>query len=59
VPALEKGRRSYANLIQLLAEVGNACVWSGRNWRHALRDGALIGGRVASHVQWHHFQPTR
>jgi hypothetical protein len=59
VPALVKTERTYRNLIELLAEIGNARVWAGLHWRHALRDGALIGGRVAAHVQWHHFQPTR
>ena len=59
VPALVKTERSYRNLIELLGEIGNARVWGGLHWRHAIRDGALIGGRVAAHVQWHHFQPTR
>jgi hypothetical protein len=59
VPALVKTERHYRNLIELLGEIGNARVWGGLHWRHAIRDGALIGGRVAAHVQWHHFQPTR
>jgi len=59
VPALVKTERRYRNLLELLAEIGNARVWGGLHRRHALRDGALIGGRVAAHVQWHHFQPTR
>jgi hypothetical protein len=59
VPALVKTERSYRTLIELLTEIGNARVWGGLHWRHALRDGAAIGGRVAAHVQWHHFQPTR
>jgi hypothetical protein len=59
VPALVKTERSYRNLIDLLTEIGNARVWGGLHWRHALRDGAVIGARVAAHVQWHHFQPTR
>ena len=59
VPALVRTERAHRNLIELLAEIGNARVWGGLHWRHALRDGALIGGRVAAHVQWHHFQPTR
>ena len=59
VPALVKTERRYRNLLELLAEIGNAQVWGGLHRRHALRDGALIGGRVAAHVQWHHFQPTR
>jgi hypothetical protein len=59
VPALVKTERSYRNLIELLGEIGNARVWAGLHYRHAIRDGALIGGRVAAHVQWHHFQPMR
>jgi hypothetical protein len=59
VPALVRTERHHRNLIELLAEIGNARVWGGLHWRHAIRDGALIGGRVAAHVQWHHFQKTR
>jgi hypothetical protein len=59
VPALVKTERSYRNLIELLGEIGDARVWGGLHWRHAVRDGALIGGRVAAHVQWNHFLPTR
>jgi hypothetical protein len=59
VPALVTTERTYRNLIELLGQIGNARIWGGLHWRHALRDGALIGGRVAAHVQWQHFQPTR
>lgn len=59
VPALVKTERRYRNLIDLLGEIGDARVWGGLHYRHAIRDGAVIGGRVAAHVQWHHFQPTR
>jgi len=59
VPALMETERTYRHLIELLAEIGNACVCSGCQCRHALRDAAVIGGRVAAHVQWHHFQQTR
>jgi hypothetical protein len=59
VPALIKTERSYRNLLDLLGEIGNARVWGGLHWRHSIRDGALIGGRIAAHVQWHHFRPTR
>jgi hypothetical protein len=59
VPALVKTERHYRNLIDLLGEIGNARVWGGLHWRHAIRDGAVIGGRVAAHVQRRHFQPKR
>jgi hypothetical protein len=59
VPALVKTERRYRNLIDLLSEIGDARVWGGLHYRHAIRDGAVIGGKVAAHVQWHHFQPTR
>jgi hypothetical protein len=59
VPALVKTERHYRNLIELLGEIGDARVWGGLHWRHAIRDGAAIGGRVAAHVQWRHFQKTR
>ena len=41
------------------AEIFDARVWGGFPGACATGDGALIGGRVAAHVQWHHFQPTR
>jgi len=59
VPALVKTERHYRSLIDLLGDIGNARVWGGLHYRRALRDGAVIGGRVAAHVQWYHFQPTR
>ncbi len=59
VPALVKTERHYRNLIDLLGEIGNARVWGGLHWRHAIRDGAVIGGRVAAHVRRRHFQPKR
>ncbi len=59
VPALVRTERRYRNLIDLLGDIGDARVWGGLHYRHAIRDGALIGGRVAAHVQWHHFQKTR
>jgi hypothetical protein len=59
VPALVRTERRYRNLLELLGEIGDARVWGGLHWRRALRDGAAIGGRVAAHVQWHHFQPRR
>ena len=57
VPALVRTERTYTNLISLLQEIGNARVWGGLHYRDAMRDGALIGGRVAAHVQSNYFQP--
>lgn len=59
VPALVKTERTYPNLVVLLGEIGDARVWGGLHWRHAIRDGAGIGGRVAAHVCTQYFQPTR
>jgi hypothetical protein len=59
VPALMKTERTYPNLVVLLGEIGDARVWGGLHWRHAIRDGAAIGGRVAAHVSARYFQPIR
>jgi PAP2 superfamily protein len=59
VPALVKTERTYPNLVMLLGQIGDARVWGGLHWRHAIRDGAGIGGRVAAHVCTQFFQPTR
>ena len=59
VPAVVKTERSYTNLRQLLTEIGNARVWGGLHWRQSIRDGAMIGARVAAHVQATQFRPMR
>ena len=59
VPALVKTERTYKTLVDLLGEIGDARVWGGLHYRDAIRDGAVIGGRVAAHVQANYFQPTR
>lgn len=58
VPQLVVAERTYGNLWTLLGEIGNARVWGGLHWRHAVDDGARIGGRVAAHVVSHHFRPV-
>jgi hypothetical protein len=59
VPALVKTERTYANVTDLLAQIGDARVWGGLHYRDAIRDGAGIGGRVAAHVQANYYQPSR
>ena len=49
VPAVVKTERSFDSLLELLGQIGDARVWGGLHWRHAIRDGAVIGGRVAAH----------
>lgn len=59
VPKLVVAERRYGNLGHLLGEIGDARVWGGLHWRHAINDGAVIGGRVAAHVSLNYFRPTR
>ncbi len=59
VPQLEVTERTYRNLGTLLGQIGNARIWGGLHWRHAVDHGAFIGGRVALHVATHHFRPVR
>jgi hypothetical protein len=42
-----------------MREIGDARVWAGRHWRHAVTHGAQIGRRVAAHITMHYFQPMR
>ena len=57
VPPLVKGERTYEQLDVLMREIGNARVWGGLHWRHAVVHGERIGRRVASHVTTHFFRP--
>jgi hypothetical protein len=59
VPALVRTERTYASLIPLLQEIGNARVWGGLHWRQSIRDGASIGARVSAHVQATQFRRVR
>lgn len=59
VPKLVVAERRYRNLGHLLGEIGDARVWGGLHWRHAIDDGAVIGGRVAAHVSLNYFRPAR
>jgi hypothetical protein len=59
VPALVKTERTYDHLNTLMREIGDARVWAGLHWRHAIRHGMQVGRRVAAHVTRHYFRPTR
>jgi hypothetical protein len=59
VPQLVVTERTYTDLGTLLAEIGDARVWAGLHWRHALRHGSMIGARVVAHVVLTQFTPTR
>jgi hypothetical protein len=59
VPPLIKTERTYDRVNELMREIGDARVWAGLHWRHAIRHGEQIGRRVAAHVTKHYFQPTR
>lgn len=58
VPALVQTERTYVHLNALTREVGDARVWGGLHWRHAITHGEQIGRRVAAHVAKHYFRPT-
>ena len=57
VPALVQTERTYERMNALTKEIGNARIWAGLHWRHAINDGELIGKRVAAHVAKHYFTP--
>jgi hypothetical protein len=56
VPQLQQTERTYDRLNELMREIGNARVWAGLHWRHAIRHGEQIGRRVAAHVTKHYFR---
>jgi hypothetical protein len=53
VPQLVQTTRTYTDLNSVLGEIENARVWAGLHWRHSMRDGELIGIKVARHVLDH------
>ncbi len=59
VPPIVVTERTYTSLVTLLREIGDARVWAGLHWRHAVEGGERIGARVAAHVALTHFTPTR
>lgn len=59
VPAIVRTERTYDNLNTLMREIGDARVWAGLHWRHAIQDGMKIGRRVAAHVGKHYFKPVK
>jgi len=59
VPALVQTERTYHRLNVLMREIGDARVWAGLHWRHAIRDGVRIGRRVSAHVSKRYFRPER
>jgi hypothetical protein len=59
VPQLVRTERTYARLGAIMREVADARVWAGLHWRHAVRHGAQIGGRVSTHVSRHFFRRRR
>ena len=59
VPPLVQTERTYHRLNVLMREIGDARVWAGLHWRHAIRDGVRIGRRVAAHVSKRYFRPVK
>jgi hypothetical protein len=59
VPQLQQTERTYDHLNELMREIGNARVWAGLHWRHAIRHGEQIGRRVAAHVTKHYFREMK
>jgi hypothetical protein len=57
VPALVRTERTYDHVNALMREIGDARVWGGLHWRHAVRHGEQIGRRVAAHVTKNYFRP--
>jgi hypothetical protein len=59
VPLLVQAERTYTRLDDLLDEIGNARIWAGLHWRHAIEDGAKVGRKVATHVTSHFFRRAK
>jgi LPXTG-motif cell wall-anchored protein len=50
VPQIGRETRTYATLSEITREVGDARIWGGLHYRHALDDGNALGTAVARHV---------
>ena len=59
VPKVVRTERTYDRLNALMKEIGDARVYGGLHYRHAIRDGAKIGRRVAAHVTKKFFTRVR
>jgi hypothetical protein len=59
VPPLVKDERTYHRLDLLQREIGNARIWAGLHWRHAIEQGEKIGATVAEHVTRKFFRPLK
>jgi hypothetical protein len=55
--AVTKTSRTYANFGDAVTDAGNARVWAGLHFRHAVLDGNRLGERVAGYVAHHLFLP--
>jgi PAP2 superfamily len=56
--AVTNTSRTYARFADALADAGNARVWAGLHFRHAILDGNRLGERVANYVAHHLFLPV-
>jgi hypothetical protein len=59
VPRVEKTERTYHDLNELEAEIGNARVWGGLHFRNSIRVGEQIGDGMALVVLSQHFRRTK
>lgn len=49
--------RQYADVIEALAEEGDARVWGGMHWRNSVDVGASLGSRVGKYTATHLLKP--
>ena len=58
VPQLVRTERTYTQLNAIMREIGDARVWAGLHWRHAIQHGAQVGRHVAAQVVRNYFRPV-
>jgi hypothetical protein len=56
--AVTNTSRTYASFGDAVADAGNARVWAGLHFRHAVLDGNRLGERVVRYVAHHLFRPV-
>jgi hypothetical protein len=50
VPQLVRTQRTYKSFNAVVDDVDNARVWAGLHYRNSMREGAVLGRKVAEHV---------
>lgn len=59
VPQLVTTTRTFRDLDELRHSVGDARVWAGLHYRNSIREGEVLGRKIAKRVTTSQFEPRR